>query len=106
MITTEYSEATILITLASLLGGVGSAIWYMGNWINRQFLSMRELIYDKFEELRKNLSDKLEYHEKHDDTRFANIRNDLIRLQMDLLIKENRELKDKTSAQTKEIRDS
>ena len=42
-----------------------------------QFKSVRDLVYTKVSELQKNLTEKLEYHERHDDARFGQVINDL-----------------------------
>lgn len=58
--------ASIFLTL---LG----AEWIFAVWINRQFFNIRTLVYDTSEKLQNNILTKLEYHEKHDDQRFAQI---------------------------------
>lgn len=53
--------------------GIGSLVW----WLSNQFRDVRNLVYVKFDELSKMLSEKIEYHERHDDQRFNSISNDL-----------------------------
>lgn len=55
---------------------IGTA-WKLSGSLNKQFDEARELVYRKFDELNKTLSDRIDYHEKHDDERFQNVRNDI-----------------------------
>lgn len=78
-------EESIVISLIisatfSVLVGLVSLVW----WLSKQFSSVRHLVYDKIEkvyekidESMKDISNKLEYHEQHDDRRFSQISNDL-----------------------------
>lgn len=54
---------------ASLLGLI-TAGWVAAQYFGKQFSSTRHLIDVKIEKLEQNILSKLEYHEKHDDTRF------------------------------------
>lgn len=57
-----------------------------------QFLSLRTLIF----KMKDDILDKLEYHERHDDTRFAQMNNDLwgLRLRNAALDKSINQIKD------------
>jgi hypothetical protein len=57
----------------TLLGGLTSLTW----WLSNQFSMIRNLIYSKIEETKSMVLEKLEYHERHDDQRFAEVRNDI-----------------------------
>jgi hypothetical protein len=46
-------------------------------WLSNQFRDMRNLVYTKFDMLTKMFTDKMEYHERHDDQRFNSISNDI-----------------------------
>lgn len=46
-------------------------------WLSKQFSGVRNLVYDKTEQLKEFIIDKIEYHEKHDDRRFHDLRNDI-----------------------------
>lgn len=59
---------TVGMVLASV-GGVWSLAW----WFARQFTRVENIIY----ETKDAILDKLEYHEKHDDSRFAEVRKDI-----------------------------
>jgi hypothetical protein len=66
--------------LYSFLTIVGSVIVFVGSmtwWLALQFSSLRTLVYSQIKEVRDTIIAKLEYHEKHDDKRFDNIRNDI-----------------------------
>lgn len=67
-----------IIRLGTVAGVVWSASWFLF----RQNITTRSLIYDKFNEVKSVLLDKLEYHERHDDTRFDNLRKDLIAIRL------------------------
>lgn len=65
------------ISLITILLTTVSAIWFLALWISRQFSNIRTLVYSENEKLRNQLINKIEYHEKHDDNRFAEIRNSI-----------------------------
>lgn len=60
-------------TILALLG----AEWVFAIWINRQFSNVRNLVYSSTEKLQLNILSKLEYHEKHDDQRFASLERNI-----------------------------
>lgn len=60
-------------TVLALLG----AEWVFAIWINRQFTNFRNLVYSSAEKLQNSILTKLEYHEKHDDQRFASLERSL-----------------------------
>jgi hypothetical protein len=58
-------------------GTVAGVVW-AGSWfLYRQQMSIKELIYTKFSELKNTFTDKLEYHEAHDDKRFDEINRNM-----------------------------
>lgn len=65
------------------LGLLGIAItilgaeWSLGAWLNRQFSDMRALLYTETKRLGDDIGSKIEYHERHDDSRFAQVRDDI-----------------------------
>jgi hypothetical protein len=61
---------------------VAGITWSAAFFLFRQQSSIKELVYNKVEELKRIFSDKLEYHERHDDMRFDNVRKDLQLLQI------------------------
>lgn len=54
-----------------------SAIWSLAWWLSKQFQNMRHLVYDVSQKSEENLLKKMEYHEKHDDQRFADLTHDI-----------------------------
>lgn len=50
--------------------------------MSRQFMAIRNLVYDKHEQLQKFITDKIEYHERHDDERFSAVTKDLWELRV------------------------
>jgi hypothetical protein len=60
----------VLITLLSVSFG---GVW----WLSKQFLEVREMVYNQTERLKDILLKKMEYHEQHDDARFTAISNDI-----------------------------
>lgn len=70
MFQADWATAGIIFTIVS---AVSSLTW----WLSGQFSSVRHLVFERIGLVEKTIMDKLEYHEKHDDTRFGSIRNDL-----------------------------
>lgn len=60
-----------------------SAVWGHAIWLSTRFSSIQKEIDYKFEKILTTLTTKMEYHERHDDRRFAQISDGLweIRLQ-------------------------
>lgn len=63
----------IVIALGAFIGVIITSVL----WLSRQFAALRVLVYEKTEQLKEFIIDKIEYHEKHDDRRFHDIRNDV-----------------------------
>jgi hypothetical protein len=57
----------------SIIVAISGSVWSMAWWLNGHFNSIRK----DFSSLAKEIIDKLEYHERHDDTRFSQIRDDI-----------------------------
>lgn len=66
----DWATIGIIFTIVS---AVASLTW----WLSGQFNSVRHIVFERIGLVEKTILDKLEYHEKHDDSRFAGIRNDL-----------------------------
>ena len=71
-----------LISLVGMLGAFIVFLLTVTMWINRQFNSLKDLVYSKHEELKTFIMEKLEYHEHHDDVRFDNVQKDLIAIKL------------------------
>jgi len=72
-------ETIVALSPITAAATVGSGLaWFMA----AQFSKVRSLIHETSEKTEKTVLDKLEYHEKHDDTRFNAIQNDLWALRL------------------------
>lgn len=65
------------LSLLAFIGSVIGIVWTQALWLSGQFSKMRSLVYEATSKVESNLVAKFEYHEKHDDQRFNDIRNDL-----------------------------
>lgn len=65
----EANSIGFLGVIVTIAGSVWSLAW----WLSGHFNSVRKEIIL----LGKELIEKLEYHERHDDTRFSQIRDDI-----------------------------
>lgn len=65
------------VSLAGLFGSVFAAVWSLAWWLSGKFGEMSKDLRERIASVEKNLTEKLEYHERHDDQRFTGIRNDL-----------------------------
>lgn len=54
-----------------------STVWGFSIWLSKKFDQNKEFIEEKIEKLETTIIKKLEYHERHDDVRFADIKNDV-----------------------------
>lgn len=73
-------------------GGAFLAAWSAAWFLFRQQSALKSLIYTKFDEVKNVFIDKLEYHERHDDQRFDNVRKDLQAIQLQVAINSKNEL--------------
>lgn len=63
----DWATVGIIFTIVS---AVSSLTW----WLSGQFSAVKNLVYTRVETVSKVILDKLEYHERHDDDRFSDIR--------------------------------
>ena len=61
--------AAIIGVYVTILGSV----WALGRYLDGRFTK----VFEKIENVRDAILNKLEYHERHDDKRFSEIREDL-----------------------------
>lgn len=66
----DWSTVGIIITMVSTVSGL---TW----WLSGQFGTVRNLVFEKVSLVSKEILEKIEYHERHDDDRFSQIREDL-----------------------------
>lgn len=64
-------------TLAGLFITIFGSVWSLAWWLSGKFSKMSSLVFTTAEKTREVLLNKLEYHERHDDDRFSQIREDL-----------------------------
>lgn len=75
MFQVDWSTAGIILTVVS---ASATLTW----WLSGQFSSIRSLVFERLNLVERILVDKLEYHERHDDTRFGQIREDLAEIRI------------------------
>jgi hypothetical protein len=56
---------------------VGGTVWALAWWLSGQFSEIRSFVYQQMSRVEVNILDKLEYHEKHDDSRFEDLNKEL-----------------------------
>lgn len=76
------TDWNLVIAFLVFMGTVLGAVWGHSLWLSKQFNSLRELIYRQTKTLEDNFFSKLEYHERHDDSRFSDLRNELWELRL------------------------
>lgn len=67
---------SIMISVATGIF-VGGSVWGLAWWLSGQFSTIRDLVYEQISKTGEAILEKLEYHEKHDDSRFEDIKRDL-----------------------------
>lgn len=78
------------VSLAGLFMTVFAAIWSLAWWLSGKFNYISDHLGKRIESVESNLMRKIEYHERHDDTRFSNIHNDLWELRIQNAAREGR----------------
>lgn len=75
---------TDVITIGSFIAAMLSSVAGLAWFISSQFTNVRSLVYDtrrslssQITEMEKDIVNKLEYHEQHDDKRFNAVNNDI-----------------------------
>lgn len=63
--------------LTVIMGTVFGTIWGLAIWLTGKFSTLKGQFYDKIDKSMGLLLDKLEYHERHDDQRFAALGRDI-----------------------------
>lgn len=66
----------IVVAVASAIF-IGGTLWSLAWWLSGKFSEIKALVYQQISRVELNILNKLEYHEKHDDTRFTDIQNNL-----------------------------
>ena len=68
---------TLVGLLMGVVGTLMTGIWGIAWWLSKQFTAMRGLIFSQIEKMQELILAKLEYHEKHDDSRFQSVTNEI-----------------------------
>src|SRR5690349_6548366 len=73
------SPISNLVTfLFTMIGAAGTMMW----WLSGQFDSQRSFFLREMKLVQTAIMDKLEYHERHDDRRFAEVKDDIFGIQL------------------------
>jgi uridine kinase len=72
----ERIPDTIMIAIATAIF-VGGSVWGLAWWLSGQFTTLRSLVHEQITKTEAVILSKLEYHEKHDDSRFDDIKRDI-----------------------------
>lgn len=67
---------SVMIAVATAIF-VGGSVWGLAWWLSGQFSSIKELVYEQSGKTAEAILAKLEYHEKHDDSRFDDLKRDM-----------------------------
>lgn len=70
-------DYNLAFQVLGIIAGVISTVGIMAWRLNSQFNANREYFSMKMEAVVEKILNKLEYHERHDDKRFAEIRDDI-----------------------------
>lgn len=85
---------SVMISVATAVF-VGGSVWGLAWWLSGQFSSIRTLVYETAEKTASTILGKLEYHEKHDDVRFEEVKRDIWELRLKQISRQTKENKDK-----------
>lgn len=68
----QYTDFITIFTFGSgLIAALITGGWVGANFLNKKFLEVHDNLDNKLSNLERNIISKLEYHERHDDERFA-----------------------------------
>lgn len=71
-----------IITIAGIVLSIFGAVWSLAWWLSGKFSEIQENVYVRIQQVETTILNKLEYHERHDDTRFSSVRNDIWELRL------------------------
>ena len=72
----EQWFSVLIAAMTAILTIVGTAVT-VSTSLSSKLSDLRTLIFTRTEDIQKNILEKLEYHEKHDDKRFSELKNDI-----------------------------
>jgi hypothetical protein len=67
---------SVIISVATAIF-VSGVVWGLAWWLSGHFSSLRTLIYETISKSELAIVSKLEYHERHDDARFDDLKRDI-----------------------------
>lgn len=74
-----FNPASVALTLLLTTGStVAVGAW----WLSKQFNNSRNYLFDKLDLVQLAIVNKLEYHERHDDQRFSQMRDDIWQIRL------------------------
>lgn len=68
-----FENPSFIIAMVGLFISIFAAVWSLAWWLSGHFSNIRKDFYA----LGKEILEKLEYHERHDDQRFSQLRDDI-----------------------------
>ena len=71
-----------LIPVIAISVTIISAVWGHALWLSGQFKGVYKAVDVKFDKILDTLTEKLEYHERHDDQRFGHINDGIWELRL------------------------
>ena len=74
---------SVVVGITTCMAIILGAVWSHSLWLSKQFTSLRELIYKKIDNLQDTFLTKLEYQERHDDTRFQELGREMWEMKLD-----------------------
>lgn len=72
-----------IATIVGIIIAVVGAAFAQSQRIDRQFSNTREFVSKRVDDVKEYFTQKLDYHERHDDQRFANINDNIWSLRVD-----------------------
>jgi hypothetical protein len=75
MFNSEFIQAWL--ATSSIIVTIIVSVWTLSWWLSSQFKDVRNLVYDKVEQVQRIFLERLEHHERHDDKRFNEVVEDI-----------------------------
>lgn len=72
-----FSVPSDVMALLALMATIAGSVWGLAWWLSGKFTSLMNTFYNKIDTVGTMILEKLEYHERHDDARFTDIKNDI-----------------------------
>lgn len=72
-----YSLPAEIMTPLLIISGIAGTVWGFAWWLSNKFNELTTAFYTKIDKVGTMILEKLEYHERHDDSRFSSVSDDL-----------------------------